>query len=54
MKKKQKRDMESVFGEQVAGSLRRFEARNHEMLKIRIMSMIFDVEFPEGSSSEQD
>lgn len=49
--RRQSRDMEAVFGEQVAGILRRIaEPRQREMVKIRILSMLFDAEFPDSSN----
>jgi hypothetical protein len=41
------RDSESLFGEQVAARLRSFDARKREFLKIKIMSLMFDAEFPD-------
>ena len=48
----QPKDQEALFGEQVAGTLRRLPPRKRELTKIKITTMLFDAEFPDGEDMQ--
>lgn len=45
--RRKSKDMVAVFAKHVAGSLRQIEPRKRELLKVRTMAMIVDVQFGE-------
>jgi hypothetical protein len=47
------KDQEALFGEQVAGTLRRLQPRQREMMKIKISSLLFDAEFPDSENTDE-